>query len=83
MRSVGGKWKLVGLVSLGEEHKSMTTIIAGYYSLTLHQYFHMQRIKYFLKVFNLIGDKSVLPDNVHKSLYIDISLTHITRSYFL
>ena len=31
MRSVGGKWKLVGLVSLGEEHQVMKTIIAGHY----------------------------------------------------
>ena len=36
MRSVGGKWKLVGLVSLEEEHQSMKTVIAGYW---MHQNF--------------------------------------------
>ena len=29
MKSVNGQWKLVGLVSLGEEHQSMQKIISG------------------------------------------------------
>ena len=36
MRSVGGKWKLVGLVSLGEEQQAMKTIIAGHYMPQLY-----------------------------------------------
>ena len=29
MKSVNGRWKLVGLVSLGEEYQSMQKIISG------------------------------------------------------
>jgi len=29
MKSVNGQWKLVGLVSLGEEHQSMQKIFSG------------------------------------------------------
>ena len=38
MRCVGGKWMLVGLVSLREENKSMKAIIAGYW---MHDNFHI------------------------------------------
>lgn len=31
MKSLDGKWKLVGLVSLGEEYQSMQTITKGEY----------------------------------------------------
>ena len=34
MKSVGGKWKLVGLVALREEYQSMKTVMAGYW---MHQ----------------------------------------------
>ena len=36
MKSVDGQWKLVGLVSLGEEHRSMQTIMTGYSSYAIN-----------------------------------------------
>lgn len=53
MKSYNCKWKLVGLVSLGEENRSMQAIIKG---------------QYMSKYFSIIYKQLVLASEVHKIL---------------